>query len=114
MSTLLNPTEGSMAKSSPAGERKRPPSHPGAIAADILDDCRVSLRGAAKAIGLSPNGLGKVLRGESPVTVETALRFGAYFGNGAEFWLGLQQDHDLYRARVAMAAVLKTIEPLAR
>lgn len=100
--------------SRPAGERKRPPSHPGAVAADILEDRRVSLRTAAKAIGMSPSGLGKVLTGNSPVTAATALRFGAYFGNEARFWLELQNDFDLHQAEAELRATLRTIVPLPK
>lgn len=95
-----------------AGPRKRPPTHPGAVAADILDDVGVSARQAAIAIDMTPAGLGKVLNGKGPVTPETALRFGVYFGNGPELWLNLQQDYDLWHARIALAALLKKIEPL--
>jgi antitoxin HigA-1 len=28
-----------------------------------------------------------------------ALRLGKFFGNGPEFWIGLQTDHDLWTAR---------------
>lgn len=110
MSISLNPTEAAM--SYPARARKRPPSHPGEVAADILDDQRVSVRHAAKAIAMSHNGLNKVLKGQSPVTPETALRFGVYFGNGPDLWLNLQHDYDLYHGRIALADALKKIEPL--
>jgi plasmid maintenance system antidote protein VapI len=37
----------------------------------------------------------------------TALRLAHYFGNSPEFWLNLQQLHDLTRAKLALS---KTIE----
>lgn len=98
----------------PARPRKVAPLHPGSGIADILEDVGVSVRKAAAAMGLSPNGLNKVLRGESPVTVETALRVGTYFGNGPDLWLDLQKDYDLWHARIAMKDALKAIEPLPR
>lgn len=103
-----------MAKSLPVGRITRPPSHPGEIIADILDDNRVSMRAAAKAIGMSPTGLEKVLKGKSPVTPETALKLEAYFGNdgGAVLWLDLQRDYDLARARTALAGKLAAIVAL--
>ena len=108
-----SPGAPAMAPSRPAGVRKRPPSHPGAAVADILDDQRVSLRTAAKAIGVSPNGLSKVMTGKGPVTPAMALRFGVYFGNGPELWLNLQQDYDLWHARAALGRALSRIVPLA-
>jgi plasmid maintenance system antidote protein VapI len=38
---------------------------------------------------------------------DTALRLAHYFGNSQEFWLNLQQLHDLTRAKLALS---KTIE----
>ena len=29
------------------------------------------------------------------ITAETAVRLGRYFGNGAQFWLGLQGQYDI-------------------
>jgi addiction module HigA family antidote len=103
-----------MPKVYPAREPKIPPGHPGGVAADILDEQRVSIRAAAAAMGLSHNMLAKIARGEAPVTAATALRFGVYFGNGPELWLNLQQAYDLWHAKRELADELKRIEPLPR
>ena len=119
MSTLANPIETAdtavSAMAHPARQRKRPPSHPGEMIADILDEQRVSARAAAVAIGMSHTGLVKVLKGESPVTTETALRIAAYFDNDTpDFWLRLQADYDLFHARAELGAELKKIRPIGR
>jgi addiction module HigA family antidote len=101
-----------MAKAIPAAKRKAPPLHPGAVVADILDGQRLSVRAAAVAIGLSHTALDKVLKGISPVTVDTALRLEAYVGSTAEHWLRMQADHDLWHARQRLAAELRGIKPL--
>lgn len=31
--------------------------------------------------------------------MDTALRLGVFFGNSPEFWLNLQMEHDLRKAR---------------
>jgi addiction module HigA family antidote len=41
------------------------------------------------------------------VTPDTALRLARFFGNSPEFWLNLQQLHDLSKARIELS---KTIE----
>lgn len=98
-----------MMASFPARPRKVAPLHPGQVIAGILDDKRVSLRQTAKAIGMSPTGLSKVLTGKSPVTAETALRIAAYFRPGKkldtatpELWLRMQAAHDLWHAKQAI------------
>ena len=101
-----------MAKSIPAGKRKVAPLHPGTVVADILEDARVSVRAAAGAIGLSHTALDKVLKGISPITVDTALRLAAYIGSTPEHWLRMQADHDIWHSRERLAAELKSIKPL--
>jgi antitoxin HigA-1 len=103
-----------MAKSLPAGERKRPPLHPGQIIGGILEEQGISARTCALAIGMTPQALGNVLNGKSPVTPSTALRIGVYFGNGPDLWLNLQADYDVHHAKLEFADVLRRIEPLPK
>jgi antitoxin HigA-1 len=100
------------AKEYPAGPRKVAPLHPGRVIAGILDDQRISVRAAARAIGLSHNALANVIAGKSAVTAEMALRIGTYLGNGAQLWLNLQQDYDLWHAERAMRDELGKIAPV--
>lgn len=37
----------------------------------------------------------EIVRGKRGITADTSLRLAAYFGNSAEFWMGLQTDYDL-------------------
>lgn len=47
----------------------------------------------------------------SAITPDTALRLSRFFDNSPEFWLNLQQMHDLTKAKLALA---KTIEAEVR
>jgi addiction module HigA family antidote len=98
----------------PSGRRTVAPAHPGVVVADLLEDNGVSMRGAARAIGMSSTGLNKVLLGQSPVTPETALRLAAYFGNTPELWLDMQRAHDLWNARAAIGKDVEKIKPLGK
>ena len=70
----LAPGADAMAKRSyKAGPLRRPPTHPGEVAGGILEDHRISGRQAAAALGLSPNGLHKVLNGTVPTQSDLAL-----------------------------------------
>lgn len=53
----------------------------------------------AKGCGVSHPGMSEILRGKRSITAETALRLGIYFGMEPEFWLRLQADYDLRKAR---------------
>jgi addiction module HigA family antidote len=51
--------------------------------------------------------IGDIIHGRRSVTPDTALRLARFFGNSPEFWLNLQQMHDLSKARLDLS---KTIE----
>ncbi len=48
-----------------------------------------------------------ILHGQRSITADTALRLGRYFGNSAEFWMNLQQNYDLDRARREILAEIE-------
>jgi plasmid maintenance system antidote protein VapI len=54
-----------------------------------------------------------ILDEKQPVTPAMALRLGKLFGNGPEFWLNLQRDHDLRTLEPKMREELATIETVA-
>ena len=55
-----------------------------------------------------------IIRGRRAITPDTALRLSRYFGTSAEFWIGLQQEFDLRKARTQSGAViLCEVLPLA-
>ena len=37
----------------------------------------------------------QILKGNRRITVDTALRLSQYFGNSADFWMGIQYEFDL-------------------
>jgi len=45
------------------------------------------------------NRVTAILNGHRSITADTALRLARYFGTTAEFWLNLQKNYELRRAR---------------
>jgi antitoxin HigA-1 len=89
------------------------PTHPGAILReDILPALGASKTAVASALRISRETLYKILREESPVTPSIALRLGKAFGNSPEFWLNLQQAHDIAAAAERDAEVLEEVRVL--
>ena len=79
---------------------KLPPIHPGEILNDdFLVPMKVTQYRLAKAIGVDPRRVHAIVHGERSITAETALYFSRFFGNSAEFWMGLQSQYDLERER---------------
>lgn len=94
----------------------RPPTHPGEmLLEEFLEPLGISQSAFAVRLGVSFPRLNEVIRGKRAVTTDTALRLARVTGMSADFWLGLQQDWDLWHAlRSRNAAVIEELEPLPR
>lgn len=90
--------------------REIPLSHPGIILLeDWLKPMGISQYALAKAIDVPPRRINEIVKGLRGITVDTALRLGAYFGTDAQSWINLQTHFDTELAREAMAGVLARI-----
>jgi antitoxin HigA-1 len=73
--------------------------HPGEILlTEFMEPLGLTAYRLAKEIHVSAPRVNDLVRGNRAITADTALRLATYFGNSAEFWLGLQSDHDLWIA----------------
>ncbi|MEX2318523.1 MAG: HigA family addiction module antitoxin [Bauldia sp.] len=89
----------------------REPTHPGEIVReDVLPALGIGVTEAAKALKISRQTLHRVLSGKSAVTPEMALRLGKFCGNGPGIWLRIQETHDLWHAKRAIASDLAKIK----
>jgi addiction module HigA family antidote len=52
----------------------------------------------ATRLGVSYPRLNEIVKGRRAITPDTALRLARVLGMSPEFWLGLQQDWDLWQA----------------
>jgi addiction module HigA family antidote len=69
----------------------------------------------AVRLGISFPRLNEVVRGKRGVTPDTALRLARVVGMSADFWLGLQQDWDLWHAMHSdRATAIQRLKPLNR
>ena len=79
-----------------------PPVHPGEILREeFLLPLDLKPYSLAKAINVPRPRIEKLVRRQGPVTADTALRLGRYFGTGPEFWMNLQANYDLATAAAA-------------
>lgn len=104
-------------KSLPARPRKIAPDHPGIGIGHILDDVGLSIREAALMMGVSHNALANLAKGQAAISPEMAVRLQAFMGNGeagAEFWLRLQADYDLWHARQKLKDDIAKVVPAPR
>ncbi|MEX2316530.1 MAG: HigA family addiction module antitoxin [Pirellulales bacterium] len=76
--------------------KKLQPVHPGEILLEeFLKPMELSQNALARGLGVPPRRINEIIHGMRRVTADTALRLARYFGNSAEFWLGLQMDYEL-------------------
>jgi antitoxin HigA-1 len=76
-------------------------THPGTVLLEeFLKPFSITQNKLAMDIRVPATRIGEIVRGRCSVTPETALRLAHYFGNSAEFWLNLQQSHDLSKIRI--------------
>lgn len=52
----------------------------------------------ARRLGVSYPRLNEIVKGRRSITPDTALRLARVLGMSPDFWLGLQQDWDLWHA----------------
>lgn len=91
------------------GELLRP-IHPGEVLREeFLVPMGLTANALAIALRVSAPRINDVVRERRAVTVDTALRLAKYFGTSANFWIGLQTDHDMAVAREAMVDALSQI-----
>ncbi len=91
------------------------PAHPG----EILSEITIPATGKSKAeiarlLGISRQTLYDILSRKQGVTPATAVRIGKLFGDGAEIWLRLQIEYDLWRAEKEVdTSAIKTLPSAA-
>ena len=88
------------------------PAHPGEVLNELfLQPLEMSAGVLAKRLDVPRTRIERLVKGDTAVTADTALRLSAFFGNTPEFWLNLQRAHDL--ARASKMVDLSHIRPLA-
>ena len=70
--------------------------HPGEILLeDFMKPMGISARQLAADIDVSPSRISELVHGKRPITADTALRLGLFFGMEPRFWLNLQTEYDM-------------------
>ena len=89
------------------------PIHPGEVLREeFLVPLGITAHALAMALHVPAPRINDIVRKRRAVTADTAMRLARYFGTSAEFWMGLQADHEMACVRDALAAELAGITPL--
>jgi addiction module HigA family antidote len=88
------------------------PPHPGEFIQDVyLKPLKVSYRSVALKLKVPPSTFLRLIKGQSNVSPEMALRLSKGLGRTPESWLAMQDNYNLWHARKSVD--LNDIEPLA-
>jgi addiction module HigA family antidote len=71
----------------------------------------LSAIGLAKRLHVPRTRVERLVKGETALTADTAMRLATYFGTTPEYWMNLQRAWDLARARDTVD--VSDITPLA-
>lgn len=73
---------------------------PGESIKESMDALEMTQIELASRLGISPKHLGDIIKGNSPITYETALKLELVIGPSAEFWINLETNYQLDKARI--------------
>lgn len=87
------------------------PIHPGEILREeFLVPLKITPHALSLALQIPATRINDIVLERRAITTDTALRLGRYFGNTAEFWMGLQMDYDMAIVRNSLQDTLDRIQ----
>lgn len=93
--------------------RITPAVHPGEILREeYLAPLRLTPYALAKHLGIPRTRIERLVREETPVTPDTALRLGRVFKTSPGMWLNLQSAYDVAITEKQISQSLADIKPL--
>lgn len=88
------------------------PIHPGEILREeFLAPLGITPYALAKVCHVPRTRFERLVNERSPVTPDTALRLGRYFGTSPEFWLAIQSRYDVETTRRSTGEEIEAIKP---
>ncbi len=90
--------------------------HPGEILLeDFMKPMGITARKLSADIDVPPSRISEIVNGARPITADTALRLGIYFGMEPRFWLNLQSEYDMRvvarEQRALMSQRIRVFQP---
>ena len=80
---------------------------------EFLKPLNISAYRLSGDTGMPATRISQILKGKRRITADTALRLSRYFGNSADFWMGIQDEFDLREKTQKIGAELNRIPEAA-
>jgi len=88
------------------------PPHPGEFIKEVyLEPFHFSFRSVAMKLKVSPSTFLRLIKGQSSISPEMALRLSKGLGRSPESWLAMQDNYNLWHAKKVIN--LDEVEPIA-
>lgn len=94
-----------------------PPVHPGEILReDFLIPLKMSAGILAKKLNVPRTRIERLVREQTSLTADTAMRLGRFFNTSPDFWMNIRASYDLscFHANSKLKAALDKIQPIER
>jgi len=77
--------------------KNRRPTHPGEILRfEFLEPMKLSQQQLADAVGVTRVRINEIILGKRSITPDTAFRLAKFLDTSPEFWIGLQNNVDMW------------------
>jgi addiction module HigA family antidote len=87
-----------------------PNIHPGEVLLEeFMKPFNITAYRLSKSLEIPQTRVSQILKGKRRITPDTALKLSSFFGNSAQFWLGLQNDYDMEEAKLKHTELLHRI-----
>ncbi len=81
---------------------------------EFLIPLEISQYRLSKDLDIPQTRVSEIIKGNRRISADTAVRLGAYFGNSAKFWLGLQNDYDIEKELNEKSSEVKRINRIRK
>jgi len=81
------------------------------LAEEFLNPLGMTKYRLAKEIHVPAQRIGEIVAGRRAISADTDLRLCRFFGLSEGWWLRLQADHDMRKAKAALGKELARIKP---
>lgn len=96
-------------------KKKLPPTHPGELLRnEIMPAVGLTQERLAMLLGVSRRTINEIVTEKRSLSADMAHRLARLFDTTPDFWLGLQQDVDLWKAAQIRQSVYDKIKTLRR
>ncbi len=90
-----------------------PAIRPGEVLAELyLKPLELSAGTLARKLNLPRTRIERLIKGQTGMSPDTALRLARYFGTSAQYWMNLQTNYELKVAEEEQGADILSIDPL--